>query len=219
MRSSAYLAVVAAGLLAGELCAEVIVLPGSGRVAPPRPAKAAPAPVKAAPVPTAAMPAPSTASFSPRKPFKDDEDESSVAHSFPMRPAGSSARPTDAVGTGISERGLTVIPCKGNRVYVASARLQVSNVVLQFADGSRQRFEGLSGQGGYLHGTGPYADKPIVTLWVKAGANFSGDGPGYGQRFDLPPALPARESKPPVRPTRLSTPELPSSANAARKQP
>jgi hypothetical protein len=35
-------------------------------------------------------------------------------------------------------------------------------------------------------GTGVHAGKEITTVWVKAGANFSGDGPGYGQRFDLP---------------------------------
>lgn len=43
----------------------------------------------------------------------------------------------------------------------------LSNVVVKFADG--ERFAG---------------DREIVTVWVKAGNNVSGDGPGYGERFE-----------------------------------
>ncbi|MDQ3232682.1 MAG: hypothetical protein M3Q07_12760, partial [Pseudobdellovibrionaceae bacterium] len=63
----------------------------------------------------------------------------------------------------------------------------LSNVVLAFADGSHQKFEGLTGHDSQFAGTGEHAGKEIVTVWVKAGANFSGDGPGYGQRFDAAP--------------------------------
>ena len=34
--------------------------------------------------------------------------------------------------------------------------------------------------------TGEYAGKEIATLWVKSGCNSSGDGAGYGERFDNP---------------------------------
>jgi len=58
----------------------------------------------------------------------------------------------------------------------------LSNVVIEYENGERERFEGLSGQIGGFSGAG----ERIVTVWVKAGANFSGDGPGYGDRFEAP---------------------------------
>ncbi len=78
----------------------------------------------------------------------------------------------------------------------------ISNVVLQFADGSRLRFEDLPESG-----TGTFAgdgDDVIEVVWVKSGNNKSGDGPGYGERFDLdtsdcteePPATPEGEEEP-----------------------
>lgn len=70
---------------------------------------------------------------------------------------------------------ITVVSCK-----------DLSNVVLELADGSRQRFEGLHGQQGVFAGTGALEGVRVVGVWVKAGANHSGDGPGYGQRFDAP---------------------------------
>jgi hypothetical protein len=70
---------------------------------------------------------------------------------------------------------LVIISCK-----------DLSNVVLEFEDGTRQKFDGLSGQSASFSGTGANAGKVVVGVWVKAGANFSGDGPGYGERFDGP---------------------------------
>jgi hypothetical protein len=60
----------------------------------------------------------------------------------------------------------------------------LSNVVLEYADGAHQKFEGLTGHEGVFAGTGEHADKSVVGAWVKAGDNASGDGPGYGERFD-----------------------------------
>ncbi|MCC6622559.1 MAG: putative metal-binding motif-containing protein, partial [Deltaproteobacteria bacterium] len=71
------------------------------------------------------------------------------------------------------------------KVFVRACK-DLSNVVLLFADGTTQRFEGLNGHDGVFAGTGDNAGKQVVTVWVKAGANFSGDGPGYGERFDRP---------------------------------
>jgi hypothetical protein len=63
----------------------------------------------------------------------------------------------------------------------------LSNVVLEYADGTHQKFDGLSqGQTGTFAGTGANAGKAITGLWVKSGCNASGDGPGYGERFDSP---------------------------------
>jgi hypothetical protein len=62
----------------------------------------------------------------------------------------------------------------------------LSNVVLEFTDGSRQRFEGLSGHTNSFTGTGEHEGKEVVGVWVKSGRNHSGDGPGYGERFDAP---------------------------------
>ena len=77
------------------------------------------------------------------------------------------------VAFGCSE--ITTVSCK-----------DLSNVVLEFEDGSRQRFEGLNDQRGVFAGTGLHSGAVIVGVWVKAGANHSGDGPGYGERFDAP---------------------------------
>ena len=62
----------------------------------------------------------------------------------------------------------------------------LSNVVLEYADGSHQKFDGLSGRQGTFAGTGEHEGAEIVGVWVKAGNNASGDGPGYGERFDAP---------------------------------
>jgi hypothetical protein len=62
----------------------------------------------------------------------------------------------------------------------------LSNVVLEFADGTQQRFEGLGGTAGTFAGTGENAGKEITTAWIKSGSNDSGDGAGFGERFDAP---------------------------------
>jgi hypothetical protein len=71
--------------------------------------------------------------------------------------------------------------CAAITVYTCK---DVSNVVIEFEDGSRQRFEGLSGRVNTFAGTGAHAGKRILGVWVKAGSNHSGDGPGYGERVD-----------------------------------
>jgi hypothetical protein len=66
-------------------------------------------------------------------------------------------------------------------VYVTSTK-DLSNVVLEFADGSEpQKFEGLSGYTGTFSGPGDNAGKEIVGVWIKSGCNKSNDGPGYGE--------------------------------------
>jgi hypothetical protein len=64
-------------------------------------------------------------------------------------------------------------------VHVVSCK-ELSNVVLEFADGEHLKFDNLRGHYGTFGG----GDREIVGVWVKAGSNASGDGPGYGERFD-----------------------------------
>jgi len=70
-------------------------------------------------------------------------------------------------------------------VYVTSTK-DLSNVVLEFEDGSHQKFEGLSSYTGTFQGEGEHAGKSIVGVWIKSGCNMSGDGPGYGEYVEYP---------------------------------
>ncbi len=66
------------------------------------------------------------------------------------------------------------------QVYVTSTK-DLSNVVLRYSDGTTQKIEPLSDP------TGTFGDgsKKITKIWVKSGCNASGEGPGYGERFEL----------------------------------
>jgi hypothetical protein len=64
-------------------------------------------------------------------------------------------------------------------VHIVSCK-ELSNVVVEFKGGERYKYDGLEGH----YGTFGAGDKEIVGVWVKAGNNASGDGPGYGMRFD-----------------------------------
>lgn len=68
-------------------------------------------------------------------------------------------------------------------VYVTSTK-DLSNVVLEFSDGTRQKFDGLSGTTGTFRGTGSNYNKRIDKLWVKSGSNASGECSGCGERFE-----------------------------------
>ena len=80
---------------------------------------------------------------------------------------------------------------RGPLVRVESSR-DISNVVLEYGDGTRQKFDDLKGRMVELRGTGSKAGKEVIRAWVKSGANFSGDGPGYGQKFERPDKPPSR---------------------------
>jgi hypothetical protein len=103
----------------------------------------------------------------------------------------------DARGTGSALSGDVVLDCGPGPVGEIRVEFDcdaitiysckdLSNVVLEYENGQRERFEGLSGQRGTFAGMGDNGDARIVRVWVKAGANFSGDGPGYGDRFEAP---------------------------------
>jgi hypothetical protein len=68
--------------------------------------------------------------------------------------------------------------CDSITVYTCK---DLSNVVIELEDGTRVRVEGLNGQvNTFSNG------QRVVGVWVKAGNNKSGDGPGYGERVDAP---------------------------------
>jgi len=70
---------------------------------------------------------------------------------------------------------ITVVTCK-----------DLSNVVLELEDGTRQRFEGLKGHTNHFTAVGAQQGAAVIGVWVKAGNNKSGDGPGYGERVVAP---------------------------------
>lgn len=75
---------------------------------------------------------------------------------------------------------------KNGSIFVESTK-DLSNVVLEFEDGTHYKFDDLNGgQTGTFEGVGDYEGAHIVGCWVKSGTNHSGDGPGYGERFDNP---------------------------------
>jgi len=65
-------------------------------------------------------------------------------------------------------------------VYVTSTK-DLSNVVLEFADGVHQKFDGLTSYSGTFSGTGQNVGKQVVGVWIKSGCYMSNDGPGYGE--------------------------------------
>lgn len=71
----------------------------------------------------------------------------------------------------------------GDREVMIESSKDLSNVVLEFDNGYRHKFDGLSGHSGTFRGVGSYNGRRIVGCWVKSGNNDSGDGPGYGERF------------------------------------
>ncbi|PQO40144.1 pilus assembly protein TadG-related protein [Blastopirellula marina] len=73
---------------------------------------------------------------------------------------------------------------KGTEIYVESSK-DLSNVVVQFDNGSQYKFDNLNqGRTGTFAGTGYYSGRVITKCWIKSGCNDSGDGPGYGERFE-----------------------------------
>lgn len=67
---------------------------------------------------------------------------------------------------------------------------ELSSIVLAFADDVHEKWDDLDVDPtrvytGDFWGTVDNEGKAIVTVWVKSGTNDSGDGPGYGERFDL----------------------------------
>lgn len=80
-----------------------------------------------------------------------------------------------------SENTVTMIGCE--KAEVTSCK-DLSNVVLLFTDNTFQKFDGLTAKQGTFSGTGANDGKEIARVYVKSGCFQSGDGPGWGLRFD-----------------------------------
>ncbi len=72
---------------------------------------------------------------------------------------------------------------RSDDVYVTSSK-ELSNVVMQFSDGSTEKIEDLVSPTGEFRGSGDNYGKYITKVWVKSGPNDSGEGPGYGEAFE-----------------------------------
>jgi len=83
--------------------------------------------------------------------------------------------------------------CEG--VSVRSCK-DLSNIVFRLESGLVFRFEDLVGETGVFHLPAAYEGDHIQTVWVKSGPNFSGEGPGYGERFDRPDGLDCDDPEP-----------------------
>jgi hypothetical protein len=100
--------------------------------------------------------------------------------------------PDIVVGTGEGEIVLDCVPgdtgpihvefeCDSITVYTCK---DLSNIVIELADGQLVRLMG--GLNGQVHTFTTSNGQQITGVWVKAGENGSGDGPGYGERVDGP---------------------------------
>lgn len=98
----------------------------------------------------------------------DDDDEESTPEGLEC-PVG----PVGEIRVEFACDSLTITTCR-----------ELSNIVIEFEDGTQERIEDLEGQTGTFSGTGANAGKTIVRVWVKAGGNLSGEGPGFGTPFE-----------------------------------
>lgn len=68
--------------------------------------------------------------------------------------------------------------------YFVECDKDISNVVVSDCEGNHHKHDNLDGTT-WAEGNGdPDGTHEAVTVWVKSGNNHSGDGPGYGERFD-----------------------------------
>lgn len=73
---------------------------------------------------------------------------------------------------------------KNTEIYVQSTK-DLSNVVMEFSNGNKQKIEKLTSKTGTFKGSGSNSGRHIKCCWIKSGSNASGDGPGYGEKFDF----------------------------------
>lgn len=75
---------------------------------------------------------------------------------------------------------------KGTEIDIVSTK-GLSNVVMEFEDGSTQKYEysGAETDTDTMAGWGSHAGKKIEHAWIKSGQNSSGDCPGCGEHFDF----------------------------------
>ncbi len=114
--------------------------------------------------------------------FPAGEAANPVITSAVLKPEGAGSAWPDAVSATFDNVARTV---------TANSTKALSNVVLKFADGAEQKYDGLSDYSGTFAGTGAHEGKAIVGVWIKSGDNASGDGPGFGSYFAPALMIPA----------------------------
>lgn len=93
--------------------------------------------------------------------------------------AGNAGGGGDGVSCASAAAGVGAVWADGG-VIATSVGCELSNVVV-LIDGEEIKYEDLSGHSLQLTGE-------IEAVWIKAGPNFSGDGPGYGEKLTRPAA-------------------------------
>ena len=91
---------------------------------------------------------------------------------------------TEVVGKSTEPQVTAIYATDGIKVSALSEEL-LTNVVLEFADGSIQKFENINNTQVTVWGTGENADKLVANVWIKSGDNGSGDGPDFGEYLKL----------------------------------
>src|SRR5262249_5413340 len=73
-----------------------------------------------------------------------------------------------------------VTQVQDNGAQVTSTKA-ISQVQLQFSDGSMQTINAHNATSGTFNATGSYASKTVTDVWVKSGTNNSNQSPGTGE--------------------------------------
>ncbi len=123
---------------------------------------------------------------------------SASAEEFPVVDAGEPEKPETELEEPDCPRGSSTGPIRVafacDEVTVITCK-DLSNIVLELDDGKHHKVDGLTGHRNHFEAP---EDRAIVGVWVKAGANLSGDGPGYGERFLSPTDACDAENEPPT---------------------
>jgi hypothetical protein len=124
--------------------------------------------------------------------------------------------PGDGEGLECAEDGSTVVTVAFECECITTESCKdLSNVVIEYADGTHERFEGLDGHVDTFCGDG----RPITGAWIKSGANSSGDGPGYGEFFEAPVDTCDGEEAPPAPPEEETPPPPPEEPPPSEEEP
>lgn len=72
------------------------------------------------------------------------------------------------------------VTLKTKKKIVVNSTMSLSNIVVEYTNGSKYKYSGLSGTSKTIN-----ASSNLKRCWVKSGNNDSGEGYDYGERFDF----------------------------------
>lgn len=93
--------------------------------------------------------------------------------------------------------------CDYKSVWLGSCK-NITDVMLQFSDKTRQIFRNLQGKTGTFKGTGAHAGKTLLGVWVKSGCNVTGYGLYCQNRRRPSECIPVKPPPPPPPPQACS---------------